>query len=84
LLEESAMNFLKDELNKFKRNLSQDYPACFEAQDNNDLDSEAAIQKSCATEGALKITLYILRTMNQKDFAETLEKSKNCAIMCPT
>uniref|UniRef100_A0A8C9SI77 NACHT domain-containing protein n=1 Tax=Scleropages formosus TaxID=113540 RepID=A0A8C9SI77_SCLFO len=77
LLEEKAVKFLKDELNKFKRNLSQDYPACFEPQDDNDLDSEAEIQKMCGREGALKITLYILRTMNQKDLAATLEKGKN-------
>uniref|UniRef100_A0A8C9QXI0 NACHT domain-containing protein n=1 Tax=Scleropages formosus TaxID=113540 RepID=A0A8C9QXI0_SCLFO len=71
-----TVKFLRDELNKFKRNLSQDYPACSEPQDDNDLDSEAEIQKLCGREGALKITLYILGTMNQKDLADTLEKSK--------
>ncbi|XP_029107788.1 NACHT, LRR and PYD domains-containing protein 3-like [Scleropages formosus] len=74
-LEDKAVKFLRDELNKLKRNLSQDYPACLEPQADNDLDSEAEIQKMCGREGALKITLYILRTMNQKDLADTLEKS---------
>ncbi|XP_029109067.1 NACHT, LRR and PYD domains-containing protein 3-like [Scleropages formosus] len=75
-LEDKAVKFLRDELNKFKRNLSQDYPACSEPQDDNDLDSEAEIQKLCGREGALKITLYILGTMNQKDLADTLEKNE--------
>uniref|UniRef100_A0A8C9SK18 B30.2/SPRY domain-containing protein n=1 Tax=Scleropages formosus TaxID=113540 RepID=A0A8C9SK18_SCLFO len=72
-----AVKFLRDELHKFKSSLSQDYPACFEPQDDNDLDNEAETQKICGREGALKITLYILRTMNRKDLADTLEKSKN-------
>uniref|UniRef100_A0A8C9SB68 NACHT, LRR and PYD domains-containing protein 12-like n=1 Tax=Scleropages formosus TaxID=113540 RepID=A0A8C9SB68_SCLFO len=76
LLEEKAVKFLRDELNKIKRNLSQDYPACFEPQDDNDLDSEADVQKMWGREGALKITLYILRTMNQKDLADTLERKE--------
>ncbi|XP_029108653.1 NACHT, LRR and PYD domains-containing protein 3-like [Scleropages formosus] len=75
-LEDEAVKFLRDELNKFKRNLSQDYPASFEPQDDNKTDSEVEIQKMCGREGALKITLYILRTMNQKDLADTLEKNE--------
>ncbi|KPP56348.1 hypothetical protein Z043_126044, partial [Scleropages formosus] len=44
--------------------------------DGNDLESESQIQKMCGREGVLKITLYILRTMNQKDLANTLEKNE--------
>ncbi|XP_018601539.2 NACHT, LRR and PYD domains-containing protein 3-like [Scleropages formosus] len=76
LLEDSAVKFLKDELNKFMRNLSQDSPASFEPQDDNEMDSEAETQKMCGREGALKITLYILRTMNRKDLADTLKKNE--------
>ncbi|XP_072564237.1 NLR family CARD domain-containing protein 3-like isoform X3 [Paramormyrops kingsleyae] len=36
------------------------------------------MQKTCGREGALKITLYILRTMEQNDLADMLEKSKSC------
>ncbi|XP_029109092.1 NACHT, LRR and PYD domains-containing protein 3-like [Scleropages formosus] len=76
LLEDKAVKFLRDELNKFKRNLSQDYPASFEPQDDNKMDSETEIHKMCGREGALKITLYILRTMNQMDLADTLENNE--------
>ncbi|XP_029108774.1 NACHT, LRR and PYD domains-containing protein 3-like [Scleropages formosus] len=76
LIEDHAVRFLKDELRKFKRYLSQDYPTCLELQTDDVLDSEAKIQKSYGREGALKITLYILRTMNQKDLADRLEKNE--------
>uniref|UniRef100_A0A3B3RAG7 B30.2/SPRY domain-containing protein n=1 Tax=Paramormyrops kingsleyae TaxID=1676925 RepID=A0A3B3RAG7_9TELE len=37
---------------------------------------DGQMQKTCGREGALKITLYILRTMKQNDLADRLEKSK--------
>ncbi|XP_072567388.1 protein NLRC3-like [Paramormyrops kingsleyae] len=75
-LEEKAIKFLKDELKKFVRCLDQNYPECSEPQlaEENDLDSDGQMQKSCGREGALKITLYILRTMKQNDLADILEK----------
>ncbi|XP_048859454.1 NACHT, LRR and PYD domains-containing protein 3-like isoform X45 [Brienomyrus brachyistius] len=76
LLEEKAVKFLKDELKKFVRYLDQNYPECSEPQleEDNDLDSDGQMQKTCGREGALKITLYILRTMKQNDLADMLEK----------
>ncbi|XP_072567645.1 NACHT, LRR and PYD domains-containing protein 3-like [Paramormyrops kingsleyae] len=76
LLEEKAQTFLKDELMKFKRYLDQNDPECSEPQleEDNDLDSDGQMQKTCGREGALKITLYILRTMEQNDLADMLEK----------
>ncbi|XP_048865835.1 NACHT, LRR and PYD domains-containing protein 3-like isoform X2 [Brienomyrus brachyistius] len=76
LLEEKAQMFLKDELMKFKRYLDQNDPECSEPQleEDNDLDSDGQMQKTCGREGALKITLYILRTMEQNDLADMLEK----------
>ncbi|XP_048859349.1 NLR family CARD domain-containing protein 3-like isoform X2 [Brienomyrus brachyistius] len=75
-LEENAVKFLKDELKKFVRYLDQNYPECSEPQleEDNDLDSDGQMQKTCGREGALKITLYILRTMKQNDLADMLEK----------
>ncbi|XP_072567034.1 uncharacterized protein [Paramormyrops kingsleyae] len=75
-LEEKAVKFLKDELKKFVRYLDQNYPECSEPQleEDNDLDSEGQMQKTCGRGGALKITLYILRTMKQNDLADMLEK----------
>nr|XP_023696203.1 uncharacterized protein LOC111858559 [Paramormyrops kingsleyae] len=76
LLEKKAETFLKDEMMKFKRYLDQNYPECSEPQleEDNDLDSDGQMQKTCGREGALKITLYILRTMEQNDLADMLEK----------
>ncbi|XP_072567648.1 NACHT, LRR and PYD domains-containing protein 3-like isoform X3 [Paramormyrops kingsleyae] len=76
LLEEKAQMFLKDELMKLKRYLDQNDPECSEPQleEDNDLDSDGQMQKTCGREGALKITLYILRTMEQNDLADMLEK----------
>ncbi|XP_072570489.1 NACHT, LRR and PYD domains-containing protein 3-like isoform X2 [Paramormyrops kingsleyae] len=75
-LEENAVKFLKDELKKFVRYLDQNYPECTEPllEEDNDMDSDGQMQKTCGREGALKITLYILRTMKQNDLADMLEK----------
>ncbi|XP_048854432.1 NACHT, LRR and PYD domains-containing protein 3-like [Brienomyrus brachyistius] len=75
-LEENAVRFLKDELKKIMRHLDQNYPESSEPQleEDNDLDCDGQMQKTCGREGALKITLYILRTMKQNDLADMLEK----------
>ena len=44
------------------------------------VDPEYQKQESSAREGALKITLHVLRNMNQKELADTLEKSKRLDI----
>ncbi|XP_072567203.1 uncharacterized protein [Paramormyrops kingsleyae] len=77
-LEEKAVKFLKDELKKFVRYLDQNYPECSEPQleEDNDLDSDGQMQKTCVREVALKISLYMLRTMKQNDLADLLEKGQ--------
>ncbi|XP_048853505.1 NACHT, LRR and PYD domains-containing protein 12-like isoform X1 [Brienomyrus brachyistius] len=77
-LEEKAMKFLKEELKTFVRYLDQNYPECSEPQleEDNDLDSDGQMQKTSVREVALKITLYILRTMKQDDLADLLDKRK--------
>ncbi|XP_049333008.1 NLR family CARD domain-containing protein 3-like isoform X6 [Astyanax mexicanus] len=61
-LQEKFISLVKNELNMFKKLLSPDYPACSEGEVDDD-------QK----EGVLKVTLHILRNMNQTDIANTLE-----------
>ncbi|XP_048853502.1 NACHT, LRR and PYD domains-containing protein 3-like isoform X3 [Brienomyrus brachyistius] len=75
-LEENAVRFLKDELKKIMRYLDQNYPGFSgpQLEEDNDLDSDGQMQKTCGREGALKITLYILRTMKENDLADRLEK----------
>ncbi|XP_036792603.1 NLR family CARD domain-containing protein 3-like [Oncorhynchus mykiss] len=85
LLEENIMTFVKNELKMFKRILSPELPEGFESkkQDKEVVDGEDEKQESSAREGALKITLHILRKMNQKELADTLEKySDELAVIC--
>ncbi|KAM9471505.1 NLR family CARD domain-containing protein 3-like isoform 4-T4 [Salvelinus alpinus] len=79
LLEENIMTFVKNELKMFKRILSPELPEGFESQkqDEEVVDAEDEKQESSAREGALKITLHILRKMNQKELADTLEKNSD-------
>ncbi|XP_071028943.1 NLR family CARD domain-containing protein 3-like isoform X3 [Oncorhynchus clarkii lewisi] len=73
MLEENIMTFVKNELKMFKRILSPELPEGFENEK----------QESSAREGALKITLHVLRKMNQKELADTLEKySDELAVIC--
>uniref|UniRef100_A0A673WXU0 B30.2/SPRY domain-containing protein n=1 Tax=Salmo trutta TaxID=8032 RepID=A0A673WXU0_SALTR len=85
LLEEKMMTFVKNELKMFKRILSPELPEGFESQkqDEEVVDAEDEKQESSAREGALKITLHVLRKMNQKELADTLEKySDELAVIC--
>ncbi|XP_064873030.1 NLR family CARD domain-containing protein 3-like [Oncorhynchus nerka] len=83
LLEENTMTFVKNEIKMFKRILSPELPEGFESQkqDKEVVDAEDEKQESSAREGALKITLHILRKMNQKELADTLEKYE-LAVIC--
>uniref|UniRef100_A0A8C7HFN2 NACHT domain-containing protein n=1 Tax=Oncorhynchus kisutch TaxID=8019 RepID=A0A8C7HFN2_ONCKI len=72
------MTFVRNELKMFKRILHPELPEGFESQKQEVVDAEDKKQESSAREGALKITLHILRKMNQKELADTLEKSKIC------
>uniref|UniRef100_A0A674A8X0 NACHT domain-containing protein n=1 Tax=Salmo trutta TaxID=8032 RepID=A0A674A8X0_SALTR len=83
MLEEKMMTFVKNELKMFKRILSPELPEGFESQkqDEEVMDADDEKQESSAREGALKITLHILRKMNQKELADTLEKYE-LAVIC--
>lgn len=63
---------MKKELKRFKRLLSPDYPACSEGEWDDDDKGQDRMRQ-----GILKITLHILRQMNQADLANTLQTSKN-------
>ncbi|XP_064870953.1 NLR family CARD domain-containing protein 3-like [Oncorhynchus nerka] len=81
LLEEKIMTFVKNELKMFKRILGPELPEGFESQKQEVVDAEDEKQESSAREGALKITLHILRKMNQKELADKLEKYE-LAVIC--
>ncbi|XP_076849160.1 NLR family CARD domain-containing protein 3-like [Brachyhypopomus gauderio] len=68
-LEHKIISLVKNELKRFKNLLSPDYPACTERQVEGEED------QSSVREGALKITLHVLRNMNHTDLANTLQTS---------
>ncbi|XP_036419211.1 NACHT, LRR and PYD domains-containing protein 12-like isoform X2 [Colossoma macropomum] len=66
-LEHKITSLVKKELKRFKKLLSADYPACSEREVEDEEDH------SSSREGVLKITLNMLRNMEQTDLANTLQ-----------
>lgn len=66
-LEEMIITFVKNELKRYKSILSPNYEENFEGKKDNESD---------AREGALKMALHFLRSIQQKDIADKLEGSK--------
>lgn len=62
---------MKKELKRFKTQLSPDYPARSEREEEEDEG------QSNVRDGVLKITLHVLRKMNETDLANTLQTSKS-------
>ncbi|XP_071371160.1 protein NLRC3-like [Centroberyx affinis] len=79
LLEENIVTFVKNELKRFQRTLSLDYPECLERQ----RDDEEAVdgEQRSNREAFLKITLLFLRRMKQEELADSLQ-SKAFAAIC--
>ncbi|XP_062865520.1 NACHT, LRR and PYD domains-containing protein 13-like [Trichomycterus rosablanca] len=66
-LEHKIITLLKNELNRFKKLLSSDYPAC------SDKELESGNPLSIR-DSAVKITLHVLKNMNQTDLTYSLQK----------
>ncbi|MCJ8744063.1 hypothetical protein PDJAM_G00102070 [Pangasius djambal] len=66
-LEHKVITLLKNELKRFRKLLSPDYPACTKRE----VEVEEDLQS--VREGALKITLHVLKNMNHTDLANTLQ-----------
>ncbi|XP_039649757.1 NLR family CARD domain-containing protein 3-like [Perca fluviatilis] len=76
LLEDNIFTFVKNELKKIQKILSQDYPECSESQ-WEDEDEEHRSSR----EAFLKITLHFLRRMKQDELADCLQ-SRSSAGVC--
>ncbi|XP_067085564.1 NACHT, LRR and PYD domains-containing protein 3-like [Osmerus mordax] len=74
-LDETVITYVKNELKRFKSILSSNFPEGLESENQEVMNPEHQKQESSARKGALKITLHILRNMNQKELADKLEKS---------
>ncbi|XP_053493531.1 protein NLRC3-like [Ictalurus furcatus] len=66
-LEHKVISLIKNELKRFKKLLSPDYPACSEREVEEEED------QSSVREGVLKITLHFLKNMNLTGLANTLQ-----------
>ncbi|KAI5621585.1 NACHT, LRR and PYD domains-containing protein 12 isoform X3 [Silurus asotus] len=66
-LEHKVISLIQNELKRYKKLLSPDYPACSgrEVEDEED--------QSSVREGVLKITLHFLKNMKHTDLANTLQ-----------
>ncbi|KAI4900377.1 hypothetical protein NFI96_000695, partial [Prochilodus magdalenae] len=62
-LEHKVISLVKNQLKRFKKLLSLDYPAC----------SEGEVEDQSVREEVLRITLHVLRNMNQTDLANELQ-----------
>ncbi|XP_053534672.1 NACHT, LRR and PYD domains-containing protein 9-like isoform X2 [Ictalurus punctatus] len=73
-LEHKVITLIKNELERFRKLLSPDYPACTEreVEDEEDLHS--------VRDGALKITLHVLKNMNHTDLANTLHNKSVASV----
>ena len=77
-LKENVVTFVKNELKKFQKILSPDYPECLERQSEDEevLHGEEEEQRRSSREAFLKITLNFLRRMKQEELADRLQSSK--------
>ncbi|XP_049328935.1 NLR family CARD domain-containing protein 3-like [Astyanax mexicanus] len=66
-LEQKVITLVKNQLRRFVKLLTLDYPACSEREVEDEED------QSDVREGALKITLHVLKNMNQTDLTNKLQ-----------
>ncbi|XP_043080779.1 NACHT, LRR and PYD domains-containing protein 3-like isoform X2 [Puntigrus tetrazona] len=68
-LEHKSISLMKKELKMFKKLLSPDYPECSASEEE---EQEEEVGQNQVREGTLKITLHVLRKMNQTELANNL------------
>ncbi|XP_053188189.1 NACHT, LRR and PYD domains-containing protein 3-like [Scomber japonicus] len=81
LLEENILTFVKNELKRVQRSLSQGYPECLESQSEDEevLDAEEEEQRRSSREAFVKITVHFLRRMKQEELADRLQSRAGAA-----
>ncbi|XP_053540322.1 NLR family CARD domain-containing protein 3 isoform X3 [Ictalurus punctatus] len=73
-LEHKVLTLIKNELKRFRKLLSPDYPACTEREVEDEEDVHSV------RDGALKITLHVLKNMNHTDLANTLHNKSVASV----
>ncbi|CAB1438342.1 unnamed protein product [Pleuronectes platessa] len=81
-LQDNIFAFVKDELKKYQRVLSPDYPECFESlgDDEEVLDGEEEEQRRSSKEAFLKLAVNFLRKMKQDNLAECLQSGSRAPL----
>ncbi|XP_046901423.1 NACHT, LRR and PYD domains-containing protein 12-like isoform X1 [Hypomesus transpacificus] len=79
LLEQNVITLVRKHLKIFRGLLHEDYPESFESQKKEEEPVDAEFENT-VRDGALKITLHVLRSMNQNKMADTLEKNELVAV----
>uniref|UniRef100_A0AAZ1XG86 B30.2/SPRY domain-containing protein n=1 Tax=Oreochromis aureus TaxID=47969 RepID=A0AAZ1XG86_OREAU len=74
LLEDSIINFVKNELKKIQKVLSPGYPECLESQ----REDEEEQQRRSSREAFVKITLDFMRRMKLDELADRLQSTAIC------
>lgn len=72
-VEHKVITLVNNELKRQKNLLSSGHSACSMEEEEDDF---------IVREALLKITTYVLKKMNQKDLAKTLQKGKNYNRLC--
>ncbi|XP_047436886.1 uncharacterized protein LOC125005535 [Mugil cephalus] len=77
LLEENMISFVKNELKKIQKSLSQDYLEFIESQrDDGMLEGEDEEQRRSSRDLLVKMTANFLRRMKQEELVDRLQRSK--------
>ncbi|KAK3525468.1 hypothetical protein QTP86_031909, partial [Hemibagrus guttatus] len=76
-LENKVITLIKNQLKRFRKLLSPDFPACTEREVENEVDLHSV------REGTLKITLHIPKNMNHTDLANTLQNRESASLCSP-
>ncbi|XP_030249689.1 NACHT, LRR and PYD domains-containing protein 14-like [Sparus aurata] len=82
-LEQNIVTFAKNELKKFQKVLSPDYPECLEGQreDEEVINDEEEEQRRNSKEAFLKFTLQFMRRMKLEELADSLQ-NRTVAAVC--
>ncbi|XP_058231296.1 NACHT, LRR and PYD domains-containing protein 3-like isoform X1 [Hemibagrus wyckioides] len=76
-LEHKVITLIKNELKRFRKLLSPDYPSCTEREVEDEEDVHSV------REGALNITLHFLKHMKHTDLANTLQNKSVASVYQP-
>ncbi|CAI5657690.1 unnamed protein product [Oreochromis niloticus] len=74
LLEDNIITFVKTELKKIQKVLSPEYPECLESQKKEDE------QRRSIREAFVKITLHFLKSVEEEDLADRLQRKVEDAV----